>query len=87
LDDSFIIDSPGFSLFEMEELEPLALQTLYSEIYNNSGSCFFPDCSHTGEPKCFVKELIETGVFHRERYERYKLLYKELKEREKNKYK
>ena len=87
LDESFIIDSPGFSLFEMEDTEPLELQNLYPELYNNQGSCFFPDCSHTGEPKCFVTELLETGAFHKERYERYKLLYKELKEREKNKYK
>ncbi len=87
LDDSFLIDSPGFSLFEMEETEPLALQNLYPELYNNPGNCFFPDCSHTGEPKCYVTELLETGAFHKERYERYKLLYKELKEREKNKYK
>ena len=35
----------------------------------------------------FVKELLESGAFHKERYERYRLLYKELKEREKNKYK
>ena len=83
----FIIDSPGFSLFEMEELQPLALQNLYPEIYNNEGSCFLPDCSHTGEPKCHVSELIEQGKFSPGRYERYKLLYRELKEREKNKYK
>ncbi len=83
----FIIDSPGFSLFEMEELNPLALQNLYPEIYNNEGSCFFPDCSHTGEPRCHVLELIEQGKFSPGRYERYKTLYRELKEREKNKYK
>ncbi len=83
----FIIDSPGFSLFEMEELHPLALQNLYPEIYNNEGSCFFPDCSHTGEPRCHVSELIEQGKFSPGRYERYKTLYRELKEREKNKYK
>ena len=83
----FIIDSPGFSLFEMAELEPLALQNLYPEIYNSDGSCFFPDCSHTGEPKCRVPALIAQGKFSPGRYERYKLLYGELKEREKNKYK
>ena len=86
-DTGFIIDSPGFSLFEMGELEPLTLQNLYPEIYNNKGSCFFPDCSHTGEPKCCVPALLEQGKFSPGRYERYKLLYKELKEREKNKYK
>ncbi len=87
LDGSFIIDSPGFSLFEMEELEPLDLQKMYPEFQEGEEGCFFPDCSHTGEPKCFVTGLLESGAFHKERYERYKLLYRELKEREKNKYK
>lgn len=86
-DTGFIIDSPGFSLFEMEELEPLALQNFYPEIYNNEGSCFFPDCSHTGEPKCYVPDLVKKSMFSPGRYERYKTLYRELKEREKNKYK
>lgn len=86
-DTGFLIDSPGFSLFEMEELEPLALQNFYPEIYNNEGSCFFPDCSHTGEPRCYVPELVAQHQFSPGRYERYQTLYKELKEREKNKYK
>lgn len=85
--DGFIIDSPGFSLFEMEELCPLTLQNFYPEIYNNKGSCFYPDCSHTGEPKCFVPALVQQGLFSQGRYRRYQLLYRELKEREKNKYK
>ncbi len=86
-DDGFVIDSPGFSLFELEEMEPLQLQNLYPEIYNNRGDCFFQDCSHTGEPKCFVKDLLENKKFSQGRYERYKILYKELLEKEKNKYK
>ena len=83
----FVIDSPGFSLFDLTATEPLGLQNLYPEIYNNKSACYFPDCSHTGEPGCFVPELVEKGLFGRGRYERYVLLYKELKEREKYKYK
>lgn len=86
-DNGFVIDSPGFSLFELEETEPLQLQNLYPEIYNNRGECFFQDCSHTGEPKCFVKELLENKTFSQGRFERYRILYKELVEKEKNKYK
>ena len=86
-DFGFIIDSPGFSLLEQDEREPLELQNLYPEIYNNRGECYFQDCSHTGEPKCFVTDLLERGIFSEGRYERYKILYKELVEKEKNKYK
>ena len=83
----FVIDSPGFSLFDLVDMDALGLQNLYPEIYNNKSVCRFPDCSHTGEPGCFVPELVETGLFSRGRYQRYIMLYRELKEREKYKYK
>lgn len=83
----FVIDSPGFSLFDLADMEALGLQNLYPEIYNNKSACHFPDCSHTGEPGCFVPGLVEDGLFSRGRYQRYIMLYKELKEREKYKYK
>ena len=84
---SFIIDSPGFSLFETEDIKPEELKTAYREIYTHEGTCRFMDCSHTGEPDCFVTELVEQGIMPRGRYERYKFLYKELKEKERNRYK
>ncbi len=83
----YVIDSPGFSLFETENIEPSELQNMYGEIYNNRGECFFQDCSHTGEPGCFVSDLRAGGIFPEGRFERYKILYRELKEKEKNKYK
>lgn len=83
----FVIDSPGFSLFDLADTEALGLQNLYPEIYNNKSACHFPDCSHTGEPGCFVPDLVACGRFSPGRYERYIMLYRELKEREKYKYK
>ncbi len=82
-----VIDSPGFSLFELTEVDSSDLQNCYPEMSNNIGECRFMDCSHTGEPGCRVEELVSTGAFDIGRYERYKEIYKELKEREKNKYK
>lgn len=82
---SFLIDSPGFSMLELNIL-PRDLPDAYPEVYNNKGECRFQDCSHTGEPGCFVTELVRRGVFHPERYVRYRELYKTLLEKEKNKY-
>lgn len=84
---SFVIDSPGFSLLELAEIKPGDLPECYPEVYNHRGECRFQDCSHTGEPDCFVTGLLEDGTFSRERYERYVKLYRELENREKNKYK
>lgn len=84
---TFIIDSPGFSMFEAEAIEPVLLQKYYPEMYNNEGFCRFQDCSHTGEPGCFTDELIKSGKMHQERLERYAVIYKELAEKYKNRYK
>ena len=84
---SFVIDSPGFSLLELADIEPRELADCYPEIYEHPGVCRFQDCSHTGEPDCFVTELVAGGTFPQERYERYVKLYRELESREKNKYK
>jgi len=85
--EGFVIDSPGFSLFEISNINSENLQNLYPEMYNNAEICRFPDCAHIGEPDCFVKDLVEKGIFNRMRYERYKTIYKEIKLQERNKYK
>jgi ribosome biogenesis GTPase len=84
---TFIIDSPGFSMLEADNMEPNFLQKYYPEMYNNEGFCRFQDCSHTGEPGCFTTELIATGKMHPARLERYAQIYKELSEKYKNRYK
>ena len=85
--DGLVIDSPGFSLFELTDVLPTELQLYYPELSGRVAGCRFMDCSHTGEPGCCVTELLEKGSFDSGRYERYKIIYKDLKEKEKNKYK
>ncbi|MBQ8165001.1 MAG: ribosome small subunit-dependent GTPase A [Clostridia bacterium] len=86
-DDAYIIDSPGFSLFDLTDTESGELHCFYPEFSNCSDLCRFIDCSHTGEPGCVVDGLLSSGKFDKDRYARYVFLYKELKEKEKNKYK
>lgn len=83
---TFIIDSPGFSMLEAEEIEPQHLQDYYPEMYNNRTSCRFIDCSHTGEPGCFTQKLVSSGKMHPQRFERYVRIYSELTEKYKNRY-
>lgn len=84
---TFIIDSPGFSMLEADNIDPLLLQEYYPEMYNNKGFCRFQDCSHTGEPGCFAQTLVKEGKMHSERLDRYAVIYKELNEKYKNRYK
>lgn len=86
-EDAYIIDSPGFSLFDLSDIESSELSYYYPEFSAAENECKFMDCSHTGEPGCISEGLLTCGKFDKERYNRYVYLYKELKEKEKNKYK
>ncbi|MBQ3894879.1 MAG: ribosome small subunit-dependent GTPase A, partial [Clostridia bacterium] len=83
----FLIDSPGFSLFDAMDFGSRELAGFYPEMRLEGASCRFQDCSHTGEPGCFVEELLRDGTVSAGRYERYLKIYAELKEQERNRYK
>lgn len=80
-----VMDTPGFSLLELAELDPERLFSLYPES-REAGACRYPSCLHLSEPGCGVKPLLNDGRLSRGRYERYKLLLDELIDRRKNKY-
>lgn len=81
-----VMDTPGFSLLDMADMEPKALAALYPEMRKAAGECRFGECLHVSEPDCRVKELLHNSLISIERYERYKLLLEELKEMRRHKY-
>ena len=59
-----IMDSPGFSSFETEELNlelKHRLPETFREFAPYLGECQFLDCSHTKEKGCAVREALEAG--------------------------
>ncbi len=82
----FILDTPGFSSFSIENIPHDELQELYPEFEDRIGLCKFKSCSHTSEPNCAVKELLKEGKLDEGRYNRYIELYRELKENYDNRY-
>lgn len=80
-----VIDSPGFSLFDVDNINSGELQYYYPEITAVTDGCRFMDCHHVGEPDCAVKTAVGNG-FAPERYKRYVEIFTELKDKEKNKY-
>jgi len=77
--DSFIFDTPGFSSLELFEMKKEELSGYYPEFEKHLGECRFGGCSHLTEPVCGVKNAVELGDISRIRYENYRLLYEELK--------
>jgi ribosome biogenesis GTPase len=84
---SYIIDSPGFSLFGLSGIASIDLQEYYPEMCDSRGKCKFLNCSHINEPDCAVKDLVVSGKFDEGRYNRYIEIYNELRIQEQNKYK
>ena len=80
-----VLDTPGFSLLEADEMEPKELCECYREMRGKRIGCRFGECLHRSEPDCAVKPLIGTAL-SQERYERYLIILDELIEKRKHKY-
>ena len=82
----YLVDTPGFSLFDPEELTQADLNRCYPEFSTAPERCRFTGCSHLSEPDCAVKELLKTGALSRGRYERYQMICESFIERRKHRY-
>ncbi len=81
-EDTYLMDTPGFSSLYLGVMEAGRLKYCFPEFSLYSGDCRFgEDCVHVGEPVCGVKEAVTHGQISQSRYENYRLLYEELKER------
>ena len=78
-EDSYIMDTPGFSSLVIEDLEPEDLKEYFREFECYNGRCKFNGCVHIHEPECFVKEALQAGTTSQLRYDDYVQLYDELK--------
>ena len=84
--EKWLADTPGVSLLEVPELSDYDFKNLYYEFDEFSGNCRFIGCNHVNEPDCAVKQAVEDGILSSERYERYKELYEEVKEKWRKRY-
>ena len=81
--DTYIMDTPGFSSFYLEGLEKEELKDFFYEFHEYEPCCKFQGCLHLNEPVCGVKDALAEGKISRSRYENYKLLYEEIKDKKK----
>ena len=75
-----IADTPGFSSFELREIEKERLSSLFEDFNEYSPQCRFRGCLHLNEPDCAVKAAVLEGKILESRYENYKLFQKMLQE-------
>jgi ribosome biogenesis GTPase / thiamine phosphate phosphatase len=70
-DGGFIIDTPGIKAFGLIDFDKKELSHYFPEMRKVIGNCKFNDCQHLNEPECAVKDAVEAGDIHSERYFNY----------------
>ena len=80
-ENTYILDTPGFSSVELPDVPKEELGALFPEIRSRRDGCRFSGCSHLSEPDCRVLQALADGEIGRERYESYRLFYEEIKGR------
>lgn len=78
-EETYIMDTPGFSSLALFDMEKEDLKECYPEFYMFDEPCRFLGCVHINEPNCVIKENVQNGKISETRYLNYKLLYEELK--------
>lgn len=67
----YIIDTPGIRAFGIIDLEKEVISHYFPEMRELIGQCKFHNCQHMNEPKCAVKEAVESGNIPKSRYATY----------------
>lgn len=77
----FIIDTPGIKTLSFNHLEPMDVAHNFREIFEHSEDCKFGSkCLHRSEPKCAVKDALESGTISELRYLNYITLLEEMED-------
>ncbi|MGI6005220.1 MAG: ribosome small subunit-dependent GTPase A [Christensenellales bacterium] len=83
----YIVDTPGFSMLETENIDPLEIKDHYPEFEHYDGDCRFGyDCLHISEPGCAVKHAAQRSEISNERLARYAVLVAEAREKMRGQY-
>ncbi|MCQ5202668.1 ribosome small subunit-dependent GTPase A [Mordavella massiliensis] len=85
-EDSYIMDTPGFSSLYVHDFEKEELKYYFPEFTPYNDQCRFHGCDHVHEPGCAVKEAVDQGKIHEIRYRDYLEMYQEQQEKEKRRY-
>ncbi|MFT7157959.1 MAG: ribosome biogenesis GTPase [Parvicella sp.] len=70
-----VIDTPGVKGFGLVDIEQEELHHYFPEYMQLLPNCKFHNCKHIDEPKCAVKDSLETGETSESRYKSYLSMY------------
>ena len=85
---TYIADTPGFSTFDINEIDYRNLDKDFIDFIPFIENCKYVGCSHIyeNEKECNVKRAVLDGKISKSRYENFVKIYKELEENYKRRY-
>jgi ribosome biogenesis GTPase len=81
--DGFVVDTPGFSFTEFDNVKKNDLMYYFPEIAAVVHECKFNTCLHLKEPQCAVKQAVAEGRIRKERYHSYTEILAEIQDKKK----
>jgi ribosome biogenesis GTPase len=66
-----VIDTPGIRQFQLWDVIPAEVAGFYRDLRPYVSLCRFPDCTHTHEANCAVKDAVADNKLDARRYESY----------------
>ena len=69
--EGYIVDTPGFSQIDFNNMNKTDISHNMKDIFDNSHNCKYKDCMHLKEDNCYVKEQVNNGNILKTRYDNY----------------
>jgi ribosome biogenesis GTPase len=67
----WVVDTPGIRQFQLWDIIPEEVEGFFPEFRPFVPLCAFPDCTHTHEERCAVKNAVEKRLISASRYTSY----------------
>lgn len=67
----YVVDTPGIRQFQLWDVIPAEVAAYYRDLRPYINHCKFPNCTHTHETDCAVKDAVADGRLDLRRYDSY----------------
>jgi ribosome biogenesis GTPase / thiamine phosphate phosphatase len=74
---ALVLDTPGMRELQLWDVEE-GVETAFEDIEELAAHCHFSDCRHQTEPRCAVRDALESGELDAARFENYLKMRREL---------
>lgn len=67
----YVVDTPGIRQFQLWDVIPAEVANYFRDLRAYVSHCRYPNCTHTHEEPCAVKDAVADGYIDTRRYESY----------------